>query len=203
MIELIFAIVVISIVVMSLPVMIQMTSKGVEDNIVQEAIFAASAELMGATSYYWDANSMQDNSTSHLSRVIDIENDCNTTASSSRHRLRPGHIAQPYHRRCLDNPSTGRADDSNDTFPNIDNYIADNDGELIFENEAAEGVREAGYKKSYKTNLSISYIDGEGNAENNIKKVTVMITDSDDKNITKLNVYSANIGEIDYYKRRF
>jgi len=69
MIELIFAIVIIAISVMSLPMMAVVTQRGMENNIVQEAIFAASAELMGATSGYWDENSMQDINVSHLSRV--------------------------------------------------------------------------------------------------------------------------------------
>ena len=102
LVELIFAIVIIAMAVLSLPVMTQVTQKGIEDSIVQEAIFAGSAELMGATTYYWDANSIYDINTSHLSRVIDISNDCNATTN-----LRPGHINQPLHRRCLDDNSIG------------------------------------------------------------------------------------------------
>jgi prepilin-type N-terminal cleavage/methylation domain-containing protein len=51
MIELIFAIVIIAISVMSLPMMTQVTSAGIERNLVQEAIFASVAEINLATTY--------------------------------------------------------------------------------------------------------------------------------------------------------
>ena len=189
MIELIFAIVVISIAVITLPMMAQMTSKGIEENIVQEAIFAASAELMGATGYYWDANSMYDNNLSHLERVIDIGG-----TSCDADRLRPGHVNQPYHRRCLDNSTITPADALSNIFPNLDNLT----DRALFENEETAGSRGAGYKGSYNTNVTITRtVD--------VKKITVTITDSatPPNDITVLSAYSANIGEIDFYKRRF
>ena len=70
MIELIFAIVIIAISVLSLPMMNQVISKNIEGSIVQEAIFAASAELNQVVSYYWDENSMEGTAT--LSRVVHV-----------------------------------------------------------------------------------------------------------------------------------
>ncbi|MFA7354436.1 MAG: hypothetical protein WCZ70_07450 [Sulfurimonadaceae bacterium] len=187
MMELIFAIVVISIAVITLPMMAQVTSKGIEENIVQEAIFAASAELMGATAYYWDLNSMQDNNLSNLERVIDIGG-----ASCDADRLRPGHVNQLYHRRCLDSNATVVANTPDNTFPNLNNLTS----RTLFENEAAAGSRDAGYKGSYDTNVTVTTTD-------DVKKITVSIINSDGDTITSLSTYSANIGEIDFYKRRF
>ncbi|MDD5400776.1 MAG: type II secretion system protein [Sulfurimonas sp.] len=192
MIELIFAIVIISIAVLSLPVMIQVTSKGIENNIVQEAIFAASAELTGATSYYWDKNSMYDSNLSRYSRVIDINDDCENNASNQRYRLRLGHIAQPYHRRCLENLAIDPADTNDTIFPNLDN--AATTGYLdIFDNTNSEA---AGYKNTYTRNVSIT-------RTGYTKKITVTVKNSSGDIITLLNTYSANIGEVDYFKRRF
>jgi prepilin-type N-terminal cleavage/methylation domain-containing protein len=196
MIELIFAIVIVSIAVISLPTMIQITSKGIESNIVQEAIFAASAELMGATSYYWDAKSMEDNETSRLSRVIDVDNDCEDNASSPRYRLRDGHIAQPYHRRCLNDKTVGIDGNPSTDFPNINNFT----GGEIFDINVTEA---SGYKDIYTSSINVAYVDETGATNNNIKKITTTITNSKGETIIKLNTYSANIGEIDYYKRRF
>lgn len=198
LIELIFAIIVISIAVMSLPMLTQITSKGVDSNLVQEAVFAASAELMGATSYYWDLNSMEDNNVSHLSRVIDIGTTCENNSSSPRYRLRPGHIAQPYHRRCLESNSTVAADTNSSIFPNLNN--ATHISEDIFLNPTGSS---SGYKESYKSTVTISNINHSGATNNNIKKITVSITKDDGTPITVLSTYSANVGEIDYYKRRF
>ena len=185
MIELIFAIVVISIAVMSLPVMTRITSKSIESNIVQEAVFAASAELIGATSYYWDENSMQDIDKSYLSRVINITGDCFD-------QLRTGHIDQPKHRMCLDvdsnnsvrNSAGGTVDDLNDIAVTKDIFTTTN-------------TTGAGYKKSYTSTIAVTL-----EADNNIKKITSTISDSG-TDIVKLYTYTANIGEIDFYKRRF
>lgn len=191
MIELIFAIVVISIAVISLPMMAQMTSKGIEDNIVQEAIFAASAELMGATSYYWDANSMQDSSLSNLERVININNVCESNTSDSRYGLADGHIAQPYHRRCLETSTTTPADTNSTLFPNLDNAEHVNIRMVTDDTTNA-----AGYKENYHSDVNVT-------RAGDVKVITITVTNSDDNTpITSLSTYSANIGEIDFYKRR-
>lgn len=191
LIELIFAIVIVSIAVISLPMMTQFISKGVESNIVQEAIFAASTELMGASSGYWDRNSMEDNNVSHISRVIDISGDCNNIALSDRHRLRPGHIAQPLHRRCIDSNTTTPADASDINFPNLDN--AEHASQVIFLLPSPEAT---GYKDDYNSVLDVT-------RTNDIKFMTVSVTKSNGDLITTLRMQSANIGEIDYFKRRF
>jgi len=199
MIELIFAIVIVSIAVISLPVMIQITSKGIESNIIQEAIFAASAELMGATSYYWDERSIEDNATSRLSRVIDVDGDCEDNASSPRYRLREGHVVQPYHRRCLNssvqtgvNYTTAEAD-----VPTLNKSVHLDQTQTIFVNPNKNA---ASYKEDYKGTMTIA----KGLGNDNVKELTASIYNPDGTTLlTRLKVYSANIGEIDYYKRRF
>lgn len=199
LIELIFAIIIMSIVVMSLPIMMKTTSDAIENNLVQEAIFAASAELMGATTFDWDLNSMQDFTLSNFSRVIDIDGNCENNSSSTRYRLKPGHIEQPFHRRCLDNPATGVADTNSTLFPNLDNSIKNNID--IFVNPNPENK---GYKKSYTVTVAIAKNDINGSANNNMKAITATIRNPDDNSImTSLTTYCANIGEVDYYKRRF
>lgn len=198
MIELIFAIVVVSIAVLSLPMMIQVTSRGAEDSIVQEAIFAASAELMEATTYYWDNNrSTEDMAFSRLSRVVDVNGDCENNASSPMYRLRPGHINQPLHRRCLESTAAGGV-----------NYVT---GEVagIGLNRSVHGVGDifdnplagaATYKDTYQSQMDIAM----GLGDVNVKELTVSIFEADGVTpITSLRIYSANLGEIDYYKRRF
>jgi len=100
-IELIFAIVVIAISVMSLPMMIQVLSNNMDKNLVQEAIFAAATELNEATTTHWDENSLDANNTNGLADVINVDNSCESNASLSNYRLRTGHILQPLHRKCL------------------------------------------------------------------------------------------------------
>lgn len=202
LIELIFAIIIMSIVVMSLPVMMKMTSDSIEKNIVQEAIFAASAELMGATTFYWDLNSMEDFSVSNYARVIDDGN-CENNSSSLTNRLKVGHVAQPLHRRCLDSNTTMAIDTNSSIFPNLDNASKNNTrvNEVIFENPNPESK---GYKKSYLVTVAIAKNDINGTINNNIKELTATIRNPDNNEVlTVLRTYCANIGEVDYYKRRF
>ncbi len=188
LIELIFAIVIIGISVLSLPMMIQVTSKGVESNIIQEAIYASSTLLMSATGGYWDERSMEDMSVSHISRVIDISSSCDDTT-----KLKPGHINQPFHRRCLESNS----------FANLEN--ATNDGLIDALEDEVESTNlfttstdgSSGYKDftdKYQSNLTIV-------RNNDIKTITVTVSNSTGT-ITVLRIQSANIGEIDYYKKR-
>jgi len=195
MIELIFAIVIISIAVVSLPIMSKVTEKGIEEGILQEAIFAGSAELISVSSAYWDTNSMSDSALSHISRVIDVGASCENNTSSIRHRLRPGHISQPFHRRCVEDTSGSLATSSDSSYPDL--------------NDAAHGLRDIftdtdtelkGYKQTYKSVVSVSL----NSSNSNVKDITVLVTNAAaDTNITILRMQSANIGEIDYYKRRF
>jgi len=194
LVELIFAIMVIAISVISLPMMTQITSKGIESNILQEAIFAASTELMGASAGYWDKNSMDDHDVSHIARVIDLAitpaSTCDNNSNSSRYRLKTGHIAQKYHRRCLDS-TIGAADVNDSTYINLDNAKHNLEDIFIYVD-----INSTGYKDSYKSSVAIS-------RNGDIKDINISITTSGGKLIAKLKMKSANIGEIDYYKRRF
>lgn len=194
LIELVFAIVVISIAVVTLPMMIQVNNKGIEDSMVQEAIFAASAELMGASAGYWDANSMADNAVSHLSRVIDIGViPCNNDNNDTRFRLRPGHIAQPLHRRCLDSNTTIASNASGGLY-SLDDADDGITSKVMFTDNVTE---EEGYKQTYRSLVSVN----QDAANPNIKHVNINVTDSNGNLVTILRMQSANIGEIDYYKR--
>lgn len=199
MIELIFAIVIIGIAVMSLPIMTQITSKGIENSIVQEAIFAASAELMSSTSYYWDQTSMVDSNLSHMSRVIDIGSTCENNASSPRYRLRSGHVTQPLHRRCLDGTTTTLGA-TGGTYLGLND--AAHTASIIF-TDATKNA--AGYKDSYDSNITVTLTHDEISLtlpDDNVKKIEVIVSDSDG-DIVVLKTYSANIGEVDYFKKRF
>jgi len=184
LIELIFAIVIIGISVISLPLLNNTIDRTMEANLVQEAIFSASTELMGVTAGYWDENSMQDINKSSFSRVIDIAKDCNETT-----KLRFGHIAQPYHRRCLDNLATQPFNQKGGVVFDIND--ATHDWDDIFVNDTTDA---SGYKQTYQSKVT-SDLDG------NVKKITITVRDEKGDIITVLHSQSANIGEIDYYKR--
>ena len=201
LIELIFAIVIIGISMISLPMMTQAISKGIEGNLVQEAIFAASAELNQVVSYHWDENSVENSN--NLAKVVwSSATDCDATT-----KLRLGHVNQPLHRRCLDD-STKRPTMALDGLNDIDDTI-NTIAVTLFEGGSATTSK--GYKKDYSSTTNVIYADFGSQtianptnaASKNMKKITVTISDTSGNTVTLLNTYSANIGEIDYYKRSF
>jgi type II secretory pathway pseudopilin PulG len=183
-IELVFSIVIISISVMALPTLINTTNKAIEDSLIQEAIFSASAELMGATVGYWDENSMQDMNKSTLSRVINIQHDC-----SEDTKLRYGHIDQPYHRRCLDNLQTTPRSSAGGIVYDIDDASYQNKNIFIDQTTQASG-----YKKHYTSSINVTQ-------EDDVKTIKITIKDENNNTIVKLKSVVANIGEVDYFKR--
>ncbi|QFR49888.1 type II secretion system protein [Sulfurimonas lithotrophica] len=192
MIELIFAIVIIGITVASVPIMTNAVGEGVKNNLVQEAIFAASAEINQVLSYRWDENSINeavDVNATGLAKVINIAVDCNAST-----KLRPGHINQALHRRCLDDTTTGISAFGSDAgdLDDIDDNIVTN--EDLFINDTSSDAYKNEYK--YDVNVTASNINGLY-----AKRVTVTIYNTSGDTITSLNSYTFNIGEVDYYKR--
>lgn len=205
MIELIFAIVIIGITVVSLPMMNQAISKGIDSNLQQEAIFAAATKLNETVTAFWDDNSVE--SISALSKVIDTLNDCNNTSSSPRYRLRPGHVNQPLHRRCLDSTLVGISNSN----PN-GNVVALNEmagTSSLFISTAGSITNASSYKKDYNSTVTVNHnsitansVIFNGAANDYMKMIQVDIKSGTDT-ITSLRAYSANIGEIDYYKKEY
>lgn len=195
LIELIFAIVVIAISVMSLPMMIQTTSKGIESNIVQEAIFATGAILNESTTYYWDSHSMDDALTTSngYSRVVNTGG----CLGGGVPYQRVGHI----NRQCLDD---------NTTTPNaIGNSTSIEWAEHIYNNikilTATAGT--ATYKDEYSATVAVKscsvagtcvqFGDGTSASNNNLKEIDIDITPTGSaKVLVKLRAYVANIGEV-------
>ena len=197
LIELIFAIVIIAITVISLPMMSQVTAKGIDESIVQEAIFAAATELNEATTHHWDENSFDINAQDIYSRVVTTAVGT-ATGCDNITRLRPGHINQKLHRRCTDINSTVSNASANVAISSLNDAV--HGAESIFNEDI---VQAAGYKKIYTSILSITNPASFGALNSNdIKKIEVTVSDTDGT-LTKLTTYSFNIGEIDYYERSF
>ena len=198
LIELIFAIVVIGITVVSLPMMSQVTAKGIDESIVQEAIFAAATELNEATTHHWDESSFDANASNVYSRVVTTALD-GAKGCSSATRLRPGHINQELHRRCTENNTTVSNATADANISSFNDVAHSGSNDYIFSDTVTDA---AGYKKVYTSSLTISNPVSFGGLPNSsdIKKLEVIVSDPDGV-VTKLSAYSANIGEIDYYKR--
>lgn len=199
LIELIFAIVIIAITVLTIPVMSRITEKGIENSIVQEAIFAAATELNEIVTLHWDANSIDPARPNSYAKVIDIDGKCDDNTSSPRYRLMPGQINQPLHRRCTDSNATAPSNVASATIETIENKA--HGYRLIFLNPTPD---KEGYKDKYKSKIVITGKAKFGGTHNaNMKQIKVTIANSKGHVITSLKAYVANIGETDYYKRTY
>lgn len=195
LIELVFAIVIIAISVVSLPMMNQAVSKGIDSNLVQEAIFAAATELNEAVTAHWDENSIEPG-TNFYARVIDHSHNCDANT-----RLMPGHINEERHRRCLDSNTTAPSDNNVTAVESLNDMAHGNQN--IFIDTVTD---ETGYKKRYNSQVTVTRGVKFNSTTNNpdIKSIVISIRDADDNSlITQLTTYSANIGEIDYHIRAY
>jgi hypothetical protein len=214
MIELIFAIVVIAITVISLPMMVQVNFKGIEGNIKQEAIFSTSAQMMKVLSFAWDSNTTDLNQTLDYARVMDIgtgnpytRRDINGLEDNTS-VFRMGHIRQGLHRRFFDISDT--------IIPGVGIEDQDYESNLT-------AVNKDGYKYNMRMRTSVINVSDTIPAGNfnlstvssgfsNIKLIQIETTidsngdgDYDDPTDDQiiLRSYATNIGEIDYNERRY
>jgi hypothetical protein len=198
LIELIFAIVLIGITVLTLPKMVAVVNEGIDSNILQEAIFAAATELNQVTTSAWDENSMEAGAT--LEKVIDLGGMCDNNVSNETFRQRLGHISEEKHRRCLDSNATVVAlSNTNAAVDALEDMVKTNQDLFVNPNPT-----QAGYKNLYKVTVAVAHNPSFHNGNNaNLKKVTVTILDNSGNTVTSLMTYSANIGEVDFYKRSY
>lgn len=194
MIELIFAIVIIGITVISLPMMTQATSKGMENNLAQEAIFLASAELNQALSYKWNGNSQEN--VGELSKIVSagLGAECNSTT-------RPGLV----HRMCLNDQNvTANLVTLAYPYESINNAAASD----INVTEIGTIADASGYKEFYTMDVNVSFKDINGSTSHNMKEIVVAVkkynpNTNTHENYVVLKTYSANIGETEAAKRVF
>ena len=195
MVELIFAIIIIAISVMSLPMMKQVTATAMEKGIVQEAIFASVAEINFASTYAWDENSFLDAAANDLSKVVS-EGNCTLSGGITK---RLGHIS----RRCLDDLSAGLYTGIIDIDSNS-LEVAEHSSQTIYDTGGA--TEASGYKQNYNSQLDVIHCAtgncekfGEENNNFNLKEIRVTVTNSDTNEVvTLLRTYCANVGEVTY-----
>lgn len=203
MIELIFAIVLIAVVMLTIPTMIQVNNKALEGSTNQEAILLSSSVLSETTTYIWDENSYTSgNQDVTLSSMLDVP-----TGNNAYHRvdanssIRIGGLNQDLHRRFGDNAAVVPLQAAGTPAPILPLPV----------NAFAAGP--TGYKFGYTVTANSSYIDDDPTSfvftdtnvsnQTNVKLLEVSVIDTNTNELlTLLRAYTCNIGEIDYAKRR-
>ncbi len=209
MIELIFAIVVVGVTLLTVPLMIQTNNTALERNLAQEAIFIASAVVSVASTAVWDDRSIVTTSDPDeyvLAKVLDVGivgSQFGRTSLLSN--ARQGGLLENLHRQFFDYNSSAGATNAGFTPPlqsGTDTLT------LVLDNSAGSI---SGYKTAYTINAKRMFVnDAAGvlptapSGVSNMKMLEVEIPLSvGDGTRVVLRAYTANIGEVDYARRSF
>ncbi|MDD5051905.1 MAG: prepilin-type N-terminal cleavage/methylation domain-containing protein [Sulfuricurvum sp.] len=230
LIELIFAIVIMSIVMLAFPMVMLSDSDNMKNNLDQEAVFAASAKILQTMAYQWDENSLDatlvSEGTASTAMILDVPNG---SADFNRNGLfRNGHIDAPTHRHFFENATNATSINGNPGAESVDergvtNWALDN-----------AGVNASGYKYQYNFDVSVDNVsDDNGGTINynaaaqsvngfvfgtaglgptaanasNLRMISVTMkhqnNDGTWSTVTTLRTYVANIGEYQTYRRTY
>lgn len=219
MLELVIAIVVMGIAVMSLPLILTQSQNANAVALQQEVILATKTKLGYILSYEWDANSYDANAS--VSRVLDTNGSTSANLAfytTTTHRT--GHVIADNRRRLRDNmaaPTTdGGANWGNVALNDIDDFDAKSesttivaaDMDYIFNlelNSTVQYISDAPnvgtpYNNSQDINFSFNAASAPANPTN-IKMITVRTRDTSNNVNVLLRSFASNIGESTFAKR--
>lgn len=216
MIELIFAIVVIGVTLLTVPLMIQTNNKSLERSLSQEAIFLAAALLSSESTKAWDANSIVSTGSTDeyvLAKILDVgalgttysRTNIGTAGAPIYSNVRQGGLREDKHRSFFDYNASAGAPNGGLTKPAQTatiNYVIPIDPGLAAASD---------YKLAYSNTASRMYVADTGNVltivdlnttVKNLKMIEVKVPVVGGGEVV-LRTYTANIGEADYAKRSF
>jgi len=212
MIELVIAIVVMGIAVMSLPLILTQSQNSNAMALQQEAILATKTKLGYLLSYEWDVNSYD--ATAGVSRVLNTtaslnaDDDFNTTSIR-----RVGHVMADTRRRLRDDMATATTDGTaawgNAALEDIDDFdgrdenttIASETMDYIFNLQLHSTVNYVSDSATY-ANQDMNFIfDASTTFTNptNIKMITITTTGTNINMV--LRAFASNVGESGILKR--
>lgn len=189
LIELIFAIVVMSIVVLSLPMMSQVISSGIEKNLVQEAVLVTSGDILKTISGKFDENSRTDDE--NYEKIL-YSSDAEVIAIDGN-GSRAGNINIIFDNNTALRPALSGLDgvETVDNEDDVDDYSI-TDGNAVTESGSG-----AGYKQLYKKSIIITQKTFNGVNDANAKKVEVTFKNEDATvELVKMHTYTFNTGSV-------
>lgn len=218
MIELIFAIVVIGISVMSIPSMITQSSEAIITSSYQEAILAGTTKAGNILSSAWDRNQTDPVRNGGYAKAVSINN---PSAQDAFDPPRSGHFSGDKRRRFYADASSAASpgDLGGGSSAYIDGHIGtgvtlvssennDSLGDYIREYQTATDVWYIGAGLSgggsYATdsNISISLSDTNQSNPTNIKYIDIDVSSPDDPEVDiNIFAFSTNIGQTQMLKK--
>lgn len=214
LIELVIAIVVMGIAVMTLPLLLTQTQANNAYTLQQEVILAARTKIGDTQTYRWDENSLDENG--RIS-VLVTGGDSELNVSTNGRRI--GHVFANKRRKFSADlntsttptnlgPDGGDPNDIDDFSVSSDNLVDSNQSTnldyrfLLFDlNTTVDYVSDlADYTG---TNIDFTLEITSANTSTNIKLLTIKVSGTDIPNPFILRSYSANIGESELLRRSY
>jgi len=201
MIELIFAIVIMGITLMSIPMVVNQASQSTNTTLQQEAIAAAASDMSLILSRAWDESNTDNSERATILTTTSgtfTQSDRNNTQSRT-YTTSNGSILSAS---TIGNAEGGDIDDVDDT-DGMDIPLVGMGGEDLIDK-----VISIHTTVSYLSDTSIAtYSPSAGSATSNIKGISILLTTTNpaaelDKNIT-LNAFSCNIGSYELERKVF
>ena len=227
LIELIFAIVIIGFTMLTLPTIMLQDANSQEGALFQEGIMITTTKASQVLTFPWDPLSSPAGTLMSLSQVLETGGtgaaDLTTRRAAPQDDFRLGHFPEQLRRRATPSSDqrTALAIAAN-VIPSMNNFNAES-----VDINASAGQEQWAYKKRWQVNTTVSYVPDMTAAtdyadENitfnfsdvfnaaapvsNIKMIQVTATDitpNSAGNQVRLTSYSSNIGETEFYKRRY
>ena len=217
-IELVVAIVVIAIALMSVPLLLSQASKSDEFSINQEAILAGATKIGNILTYPWDDKLVGSLTVKHILDVTNGDSELDRYPNNASTR-RIGNFKADFRRKFDTNQTfasavLGLTGDTNTTaYNDIDDFNG------ITESITGGGVGD--YLKDFNLTTTVKYIDDNATysssptltmsidttaatASTNLKMVEVKVVDTtNNEHITTFRAFSANIGSYELLYRTF
>jgi hypothetical protein len=221
MIELIFAIVIMGIVLMSAPTLMATAARSVTVTLQQEGINEASARIAIMMTYPWDQNDI--NTTCSRPAPVLVVTNGDDQLDKPAGSIRRRGVPMTSNSRLFYDPCTGRQDISASVSlgqegTQIDDLDDFTDTTLtLVENAAKDYVEKAtvsiatqvtyGTDSANYDHASINFVPANQTGTTNIKNITVTLTSTSGVNELQktivMRAFSCNIGGYDYEKRTF
>ena len=212
MIELIFAIVVIGIAIMTVPAMLTQSSKAVLISTQQEAILAGTTKMGNILSHAWDVNQTDGVRNGGYAKVVRASNGDSALDVNTTTLRRVGHFEGDRRRRGYSDVGSTNAQITNVGNRHIDGFIGSD--------TLVVGGGGGDYLRGYDTNTTVYFISdnasyGDVNISialsdtvaplipTNIKFINTIVTDTDGDDDVRISLFafSSNVGQTGLLQR--
>jgi len=211
MIELVFAIVIMGIAVMSLPLILTQVQNSNSFALRQEVVLSIKTKLSYILSYQWDQNTYD--TTADIERVLNVPASADTDTDFNTSTIRrKGHILADGRRRLWDNLAIAPTLKANFTTDTANDDIDDFDGksetktitaldDFIFNvtlNTSVSYIKDRLDTGTYASSNTITFIfnpDNNTTNSTNIKMIKVTATANGIENPISMYAFSSNIGQ--------